>query len=136
MCSTFAINRRRHSCSLAKLADPSEATERQFCVNSRRSLPFAIAHAVALTVSAVPPTSTGTRTFPGARSSVVEHLTFNQGVVGSIPTGLTNISNILGWVHVCSDEEFCNRFCKLPFPERSHLRIAEAASFFWLTCFA
>src|SRR5947209_19931540 len=26
----------------------------------------------------------------GARSSAVEHLTFNQVVVGSIPTGLTN----------------------------------------------
>jgi hypothetical protein len=30
-----------------------------------------------------------------ARSSEVEHLTFNQRVVGSIPTGLTNYSNRL-----------------------------------------
>lgn len=31
----------------------------------------------------------------GARSSVVEHLTFNQGVDGSIPSGLTNYFNEL-----------------------------------------
>ena len=30
-----------------------------------------------------------------ARSSAVEHLTFNQVVVGSIPTGLTSIINML-----------------------------------------
>ena len=32
----------------------------------------------------------GNRTHSWARSSAVEHLTFNQRVVGSIPTGLTN----------------------------------------------
>ncbi len=31
----------------------------------------------------------GNRNSLGARSSAVEHLTFNQRVVGSIPTGLT-----------------------------------------------
>ena len=30
-----------------------------------------------------------------ARSSVVEHLTFTQGVDGSIPSGLTNVSGLL-----------------------------------------
>src|SRR4029079_7495280 len=40
----------------------------------------------------------GNRTHSWARSSAVEHLTFNQRVVGSIPTGLTSVSSHLdGW---------------------------------------
>ena len=34
--------------------------------------------------------------FHGARSSGVEHLTFNQRVAGSIPAGLTILSDGLG----------------------------------------
>ena len=37
----------------------------------------------------------GKRNLLGARSSAVEHLTFNQRVVGSIPTGLTMLFNEL-----------------------------------------
>jgi hypothetical protein len=35
----------------------------------------------------------GNRTPSWARSSAAEHLTFNQRVVGSIPTGLTSVFN-------------------------------------------
>ena len=39
-----------------------------------------------------------------ARSSAVEHLTFNQVVVGSIPTGLTKIFRDLAVSRNCSQE--------------------------------
>ena len=61
-------------------------------------------------------------------------VTFNQVVVGSIPTGLTIVFKDLGAERHLFYDLFCNVFCKLSFPARSHFRMAEAASLRWLTC--
>ena len=73
---------------------------------------------------------TGILPSTGARSSVVEHLTFNQGVDGSIPSGLTIDFNGLVTAWLDSHQEFCNRFCKPVFIARSSFKMADAASVF------
>jgi hypothetical protein len=58
--------------------------------------PFSLAGRVLeAAVVAGSPVPTGCPTLERARSSAVEHLTFNQVVVGSIPTGLTSKINSL-----------------------------------------
>lgn len=63
-------------------------------------------------------------------------MTFNQGVDGLIPSGLTTLFRWLAQSQRGRCTKFCNQFCKPPFPERSHLRMAAAANLFWFTCLA
>src|SRR5262249_26039419 len=92
-------------------------------------------HPSGLLFGACYPRATPVFTGVGARSSAVEHLTFNQRVVGSIPTGLTITIKELGILRWLTLYSILGPVVQTRFANRSQ-RLALAASFFRFTCCA